>query len=80
MSESRECVGCGYCCRNTICRLGSMIYGHYKAPCPALEWSGNRYVCGVYFSDPLRYEHILGIGSGCCFPSNPLRENVAQLP
>lgn len=55
-----------------------MIYGHYTKPCPSLTWSGDRYVCSLYLSDVKRYEFFLEIGGGCCFPSNPWREDVTK--
>lgn len=75
---SPPCIGCGFCCAEIICRTGAMIYGHYKTPCPALIWNGERYVCALYAGDPARYELFLEIGAGCCFPSNPWREHVAK--
>jgi hypothetical protein len=76
MSGSPACVGCGYCCTERMCRIGAMIYGHYTNPCPALERAENRYVCTLYLNDPMRYEHVMDIGRGCCFPFNPLREAI----
>lgn len=80
MSESHACVGCGYCCCDRICRIGAMIYGHYTNPCPALKWAENRYVCALYLDDPSRYEQIMDIGGGCCFPFNPRREQIKKMP
>jgi len=60
----------------SICRIGGMIYDHYKKPCPALVWGENRYKCGLYLSDESRFAGILQIGSGCCYPFNPLREKL----
>jgi hypothetical protein len=73
LDESMQCVGCGFCCTKVICRIGSMFYGHYTNPCPALTRDDDRYVCSLYLSDPARYEGVLDIGGGCCFPDNPLR-------
>lgn len=78
MSESRECIGCGYCCKERICRIGAMIYGHYTNPCPALTWAENRYLCSLYLEDPHRYELVIDIGGGCCFPLNPQREQMKK--
>lgn len=76
--ESAPCVGCAFCCSERMCRIGSMIYGHYASPCPALTWDGNRFVCSLYLSDPSRYECFLEIGGGCCFPSNPRRRAILE--
>jgi len=73
LGDSMQCVGCGFCCTKVICRIGSMFYGHYTNPCPALTRDDDRYVCSLYLSDPARYESVLEIGGGCCFPDNPLR-------
>jgi hypothetical protein len=73
LHEALTCVGCGFCCETVICRLGAMVYGAYTHPCPALKQNGNRYLCSLYLADPLRYEHFLDIGGGCCFPDNPRR-------
>jgi hypothetical protein len=78
VSGSPGCVGCGFCCTTVICRLGSMLYGHYTNPCPSLTWQGDRYLCSLYLGDPGRYEHFLAIGEGCCFPTNPWRVEVVK--
>ena len=78
--ESVPCVGCAFCCSERICRIGGMIYGHYKSPCPALSWDGNRFLCQLYLSDPSRYEGVLEIGAGCCFPTNSRRREIAKEP
>lgn len=31
------CNGCGECCRESICPLGSRLFGTSQGPCPALE-------------------------------------------
>ena len=73
---SVKCIGCGYCCTKIICRIGSMIYGHYTNPCPALKRNGDRYVCSLYLDDPARYGGVLEIGEGCCFPENAMRNKA----
>lgn len=68
------CNGCGSCCQRSICLLGQGIFPnipHRSAACPALEWDGEKYRCGVLSSesDPIRREFIqltLGHGFGCC--------------
>jgi hypothetical protein len=76
LNRGPNCVGCGYCCTEVICRTGAMFYGHYSNPCPALTWNGLRYVCSLYLSDPERYHQFIAIGDGCCFPLNPRRAEV----
>lgn len=73
MPAPYPCVGCGYCCTTRMCRIGSMMYGHYTNPCPALIREGDRCRCSLYMSDPERYEAVLEIGEGCRFPDNPVR-------
>lgn len=73
MKSPPPCIGCGYCCVTVICRIGSMLYGHYKSPCPALVKVGDVYRCSLYSRDPDRYGAGLEIGEGCCFPDNPRR-------
>jgi len=75
---SLQCVGCGFCCLERICRTGAVIYGNYTNPCPALLWNGTRYLCSLYLGDPSRYEHFLEIGGGCCFPLNPRRQATVE--
>ena len=55
-----------------------MMYGHYTNPCPALRWTGSRYVCSLYMEDPARYELVLEIGEGCCFPDNAVRKEIER--
>lgn len=76
MEPGPKCVGCGWCCSTRMCRIGSMKYGSYTTPCPALSREKDRYVCRLYLEDPDRYAEVLEIGGGCCFPSNPRRVHI----
>jgi hypothetical protein len=78
MPERPVCVGCGYCCKRSICRTGAMIYGHYKDPCPSLISTDMGYKCGLYLSDPERFQFFLEIGEGCLYPLNPLRVGILR--
>lgn len=51
---SRECNGCGACCKAMLCPLGAMVFNADVGPCPALEDIGDRYACGLVRS-PLKY-------------------------
>ncbi len=74
-----KCIGCGFCCSTVMCRIGTMLYGNYTNPCPALKKLNSKFVCSLYLNDPLRYEDVLEIGQGCCFPaSNRRREWLSQ--
>lgn len=67
------CNGCGLCCREEICPLGSIVFPLASAPCPALEQDGERSVCGLV-AHPERYRSgnverlraaaVRGIGAG----------------
>ena len=42
------CNGCGYCCQNEACSLAVDRLGVRPSdPCPALEWNGSEYRCGM---------------------------------
>jgi hypothetical protein len=41
------CNNCGICCREGICRTGSLVMGAVPAPCPALIEDGDDYLCGL---------------------------------
>ncbi|MBI3446272.1 MAG: hypothetical protein HY055_13170 [Magnetospirillum sp.] len=41
------CNGCGVCCALELCPLGILRFGRIAGPCPALDWDGERYVCGL---------------------------------
>jgi hypothetical protein len=41
------CNGCGVCCSIAPCPLSRALLGHRQGTCPALEWAGERYVCGL---------------------------------
>lgn len=39
------CNGCGLCCAAETCPVGMLRFLRRTGPCPALEWSGDRYRC-----------------------------------
>ena len=41
------CNGCGVCCAYAPCPMGMLLSRSRTGTCKALEWSGDRYVCGV---------------------------------
>jgi len=42
------CNGCGHCCQAQPCALAlDLIGADIRCPCPALEWHGDRYRCGL---------------------------------
>lgn len=48
------CNGCGACCIATKCPMGKGLFGFEPGPCPALERTADRYVCGL-IANPLAY-------------------------
>ena len=41
------CNGCGVCCQQELCPLGTTAFGAVPAPCPALHWVQGRFWCGL---------------------------------
>lgn len=41
------CNGCGVCCAAAPCPLSRALLRHRAGPCPALDWDGVRYRCGL---------------------------------
>ena len=41
------CNGCGVCCAAETCPAGRLRFLRRHGPCPALEWQGNLYRCGL---------------------------------
>ena len=75
----RECVGCGYCCKQSMCMQGIMHTGKLLRECPLLVWSDTdqRYYCKEALVDAEFGERIL-VGAGCCSPLNTWRKEVKQ--
>ena len=77
-SHVKECVGCGYCCRQAPCALANRIYDAVDK-CPALIWDGKRYWCKI-IQHPIigpKHKEELAIGAGCCSPMfNQDRTNI----
>lgn len=64
------CNGCGVCCVAGPCPLGVLVSRRFKGACAALQWNGERYVCGVLAAQPngLRgwlVRRWISSGSGC---------------
>ncbi|MBA9070481.1 hypothetical protein FHR71_004247 [Methylobacterium sp. RAS18] len=77
----QACNGCGYSCTAEPCKLAlEYISPEIAAPCPALEFEGGRFHCGMVrrpgrymalpndwadqFLGPL-FAQLLGVGRGC---------------
>ena len=52
--RGQPCNGCGICCAIETCPSGRVIFRQRRGPCPALEWQGGVYRCGLLAS-PARY-------------------------
>lgn len=48
------CNGCGVCCAAATCPAGLVLFRRRRGPCPALEWQGEHYRCGL-IAHPARY-------------------------
>lgn len=48
------CNRCGECCRQELCEVGQLTFLGESAPCPALEWDGTQFGCGMVLH-PERY-------------------------
>ncbi len=52
--ENEPCNGCGFCCAAIRCPLALIMIGDGPAPCPAMEFDGGRFWCGL-LRDASRY-------------------------
>ncbi|TXG94376.1 MAG: hypothetical protein E6R10_01945 [Rhodocyclaceae bacterium] len=48
------CNGCGVCCAAELCPAGMLLFRRRHGPCPAMEWHGKHYRCGL-LSSPSAY-------------------------
>jgi len=72
------CLGCGWCCLDNPCEVSHAAYG-YTPRCPALEWTGTRYVCGLVLRPREGVDLApLFVGQGCCARHNPWRAEVKK--
>jgi len=75
----RDCVGCGYCCKEAVCTLGLLLNPSYvseNGDCPELFWSEQekKYRCKAAEG----FGERLYIGAGCCSPLNTWRKDVRR--
>ena len=76
--ETKDCRGCGFCCKKTPCDCARRVYGPVKK-CPALSWDGKRYWCELCRKPGEigeRYRAELYVGAGCCCGLNSDRQNI----
>ncbi len=77
------CKGCGFCCAAEPCDLAEDLLGATAGPCPAMEFEGTRFWCGLV-RNPEKHLGVpawgnemvagmigsaLGINRGCDSPS-----------
>lgn len=73
-----ECLGCGWCCLDNPCEVSHAVYG-YTPRCPALEWTGARYVCALVLRPQPGVDlGPLFVGQGCCARHNAWRGEVKK--
>jgi len=46
-AAGRPCNGCGVCCAVETCPVARVVLLRRRGPCPALEWQGDLYRCGL---------------------------------
>ena len=73
-----DCLGCGWCCLDNPCEVSHQAFG-YTPRCPALKWTGARYVCDLVIH-PLPGIDLtpLFVGQGCCARHNAWRDDVRE--
>jgi hypothetical protein len=70
------CVGCGWCCLDNPCEVSHQAFG-YTSRCPALTWTGARYICDLVVRPVAGVDLTpLFVGQGCCARHNAWREDV----
>jgi hypothetical protein len=71
-----SCVGCGWCCLDNPCEVSHQAFGYAKR-CPALIWTGTRYVCELVLRPVAGVDLTpLFVGQGCCARHNAWRGDV----
>lgn len=72
-TPQRECIGCGFCCKEAPCVAASIFFRMQKIDrCPGLYWANDRYWCYLP-KEHEGFKTILKIGEGCEFPDNACR-------
>lgn len=80
--ETKECVGCGFCCIKAPCVAALRLYPGATI-CPQLIWDEekNRYICGLMTLPGnlgLEYQKELAAGAGCCMNLNDWRKDIKK--
>ena len=80
--QTRECVGCGFCCRKAPCWVAQRVFGSVTE-CPALMWDEKqeRWFCDLCRKPGdmgAQYRKELYVGEGCCCGLNSDRQNIPR--
>ena len=74
------CNRCGVCCAAEPCPIGRLLFARRHGHCPALQWDGSAYACGLIVAPehhlpwlPKRWRHVaarmfarsISAGKGC---------------
>lgn len=80
----KPCTGCGQCCKNQICKPGTVVYPNATIPCPGLVFEEGRHWCELIRNDP-KIAEILGVGKGCIkntgspiYRNQPTQEEITK--
>ena len=72
------CVGCGWCCQDNPCEVSQQAFGYVRR-CPALKWTGARYICDLVVRPVAGVDlSPLFVGQGCCARENAWRHCVRE--
>ena len=64
---TRDCLGCGFCCRKSPCFLGEI--DPQKKYCKHLVWNGEKWRCELILKSKT-IGKALYAGEGCCSDAN----------
>jgi len=78
------CVGCGFCCKSSLCSAAIWKHKGIAPPCPELFISpdGSRYLCRI-IADEIKadkhwHQFNLAVGQGCTCERNPRKKRCAK--
>jgi len=75
-TEVSQCMGCGYCCKKSLCVLAVTLLPDSvpEGECPFLYQEDDRYKCILAIHE--RWAKELYIGEGCCSGMNSVRLQI----
>lgn len=66
---SQPCNGCGWCCASEPCGIAREFIGaDGEGPCPALEWDGARFGCGMIVRPLVYLGQAMGLEGAISLP------------